>query len=76
MEAYTYDADAQHVAKDTVDAFGNITDVHYHYDQRSRLISDTDAVMRDYVWLGLMPVPKFGPDDGTGTPPPIFTPAH
>ena len=41
--------------------------IHYHYDDQGRLISETDAatgaMIRDYVWLGLMPMATLGVQD-------------
>ncbi|MEP4051080.1 MAG: RHS repeat-associated core domain-containing protein [Litorimonas sp.] len=52
---YTYDESEQRIVK-TADG----KTIHYHYDLDGRLISETDGVtgdpLRDYVWLGLMPI--------------------
>lgn len=70
---YVYDINEQRVSKLATDSFGNITDVHYHYDDQGRLISETNAatgaVVRDYVWLGLMPIATLGVDDGANPRP-------
>ena len=56
IAAYLYDYDEQRVVKTLSDG----TVIHYHYDVEGRLISETDGatgeVIRDYIWLGLMPV--------------------
>ena len=52
---YTHDATEQRIVK-TADG----KTIHYHYDLDGRLISETDGLtgdtLREYVWLGLMPI--------------------
>ena len=52
---YTHDQSEQRIVKNE-----DGRDIHYHYDLDGRLISETDGAtgetLREYVWLGLMPI--------------------
>jgi len=52
---YEYDQSEQRIVKTA-----NGQTIHYHYDLEGRLISETDGTsgeaLREYVWLGLMPI--------------------
>ena len=61
LATYSYDAFEQRVAKTTTAAApGGASSVHFIHDQFGRLIAEHDgasgAPLREYVWLGLMPV--------------------
>ena len=62
IASYTYDESEQRIVKA---ANGNTT--HYHYDLEGRLIAETDGVtgetLREYVWLGLMPIAVIAPTE-------------
>jgi|GEM_PF-3600502 len=55
VAAYTHDESEQRIIK-TADS----KTLHYHYDLDGRLIAETDGTtgetLREYVWLGLMPI--------------------
>lgn len=63
VASYTYDVFEQRIAK----TLTGQSSIHYHYDEQGRLISETDAatgaIIRDYVWIGLMPVATLGVQD-------------
>ncbi len=65
VASYDYDAFEQRVQTSKSD--GKI--IHYHYDNEGRLISETEAstgaLIRDYIWLGLMPVATLGMEEGS-----------
>ena len=61
LATYSYGAFEQRVAKTTTAAApGGASSVHFIHDQFDRLIAEhngsTGAPLREYVWLGLMPV--------------------
>ena len=63
VATYIHDESEQRIAK-TADG----VTIHYHYDLDGRLISETDGTtgetLRDYVWLGLMPIAIIDAGDG------------
>lgn len=69
--SYAYDAFEQRVLKTTTAAApGGASSVHFIHDQFGRLIAEHDgatgAVLREYIWLGLLPVAYV--DHSSGTP--------
>ncbi len=61
LATYSYDAFEQRVSKTTTAAApGGASSVHFSHDQFGRLIAEHDgsngAPLREYLWLGLMPV--------------------
>ena len=66
VATYTYDDDEQRIVK----AITGQSPIHYIYDQDGRLIAehdgDTGAVIREYMWLGMMPVATYAGTSGTG----------
>ncbi|PHR56826.1 MAG: hypothetical protein COA43_13290 [Robiginitomaculum sp.] len=66
VATYTYDDDEQRIVK----AITGQSPIHYIYDQDGRLIAehdgDTGAVLREYMWLGMMPVATYVSTSGTG----------
>ena len=65
LASYAYDASGQRVSKTTASG-----ETHFIHDKEGRLIAEhngaTGAPLREYIWLGMMPVAMV--DHSSGTP--------
>jgi RHS repeat-associated protein len=74
---YNYDSLGQRFRK--YSSSGSASTVIFRYDQQGQLLGEYDSTgtaLREYVWLGNIPVAMFTPDPANGANPPLIYYIH